>query len=236
MISSLTLPPLTEFTALVEATDPDAPFRLAFLRQAAPVLYASEAGVIGENREVIADKLERWRYQLLNKHSPSLPLHQQLTDVLDMAACRARGRPRPPKNPRSALEAVGGITPAEARAVAALDSGCPLDEIADAARRQTEESGEFRVAIGRSPLHSPLATHNSPLDTHHAPLSRRRMLLYAPLYLSSFCVNHCLYCSFRFPHSLERKHLSAEEASARLPFCGSGGFGTCCWWPGTSRA
>jgi len=38
------------------------------------------------------------------------------------------------------------------------------------------------------------------------------MLLYAPLYLSSHCVNHCVYCGFRAPHSIRRKHLSVDEA------------------------
>jgi 2-iminoacetate synthase len=38
------------------------------------------------------------------------------------------------------------------------------------------------------------------------------MLLYAPLYLSSYCVNHCVYCGFRYPAQIERKQLSAAEA------------------------
>jgi 2-iminoacetate synthase len=41
---------------------------------------------------------------------------------------------------------------------------------------------------------------------------QRRMLLYAPLYVSSQCVNHCTYCGFRFPLDIARKHLSVDQA------------------------
>jgi 2-iminoacetate synthase len=37
------------------------------------------------------------------------------------------------------------------------------------------------------------------------------MLLYAPLYLSSYCINHCVYCGFRYPHDIPRRHLGREE-------------------------
>lgn len=40
----------------------------------------------------------------------------------------------------------------------------------------------------------------------------RRMLLYAPLYLSSHCTNQCVYCGFRRPHRIRRRHLSHPEA------------------------
>jgi 2-iminoacetate synthase len=40
----------------------------------------------------------------------------------------------------------------------------------------------------------------------------RRILLYAPLYLSNYCVNQCTYCGFRHPNPIARKHLSFEEA------------------------
>ena len=48
------------------------------------------------------------------------------------------------------------------------------------------------------------------------------MLLYAPVYLSSFCINECTYCGFRFDQSIERKHLSEDEAIVvfTVPFFG----------------
>ena len=44
------------------------------------------------------------------------------------------------------------------------------------------------------------------------------MLLYAPLYLSNYCINHCLYCGFRYPQTLERQHLSREEVLVQAEF------------------
>ncbi len=228
----MNVPPVAEFEALVEATDPDADFRLKFLRQAVPALYAGAKAVAGEDREAIAHKLERWRYQLLNKNSPHLSANQQrLADVLDVAAGLARGRPLPPKNPRAALAAVGGITPAETRALTALDSARPLDDIAAAARRQTEEhfatdrwASPGRETRRQSDKES--ADTSSPcLPVSLSPcLRRRRMVLYAPLYLSSFCVNHCLYCSFRFPQALERTQLTVDEALGQAALLRKHGF------------
>ncbi len=50
------------------------------------------------------------------------------------------------------------------------------------------------------------------------------MMLYAPLYLSSYCINHCLYCAFRFPHALERKHLGEREVLEQAEILRQRGF------------
>ena len=50
------------------------------------------------------------------------------------------------------------------------------------------------------------------------------MLLYAPLYLSSYCINHCLYCHFRYPHQLQREHLDKNAALAQAEFLERRGF------------
>lgn len=39
----------------------------------------------------------------------------------------------------------------------------------------------------------------------------RSILLYAPCYLSSLCVNHCLYCGFNSTNSIPRRCLTPEE-------------------------
>lgn len=39
----------------------------------------------------------------------------------------------------------------------------------------------------------------------------RNILLYAPLYLSNYCVNHCLYCGFRLENNIRRTKLTLEE-------------------------
>lgn len=44
---------------------------------------------------------------------------------------------------------------------------------------------------------------------------KRRIVLFAPLYVSNLCVNNCLYCGFRRGNALlERKILSSEEVQA----------------------
>ncbi|MHB9155593.1 MAG: 2-iminoacetate synthase ThiH [Endomicrobiales bacterium] len=39
----------------------------------------------------------------------------------------------------------------------------------------------------------------------------RTISLYAPLYVSNFCTNECVYCGFRHSNAVERKKLSLEE-------------------------
>lgn len=196
----VSLPPLADFVSLIEETDPDAAFRLSWFPQAVPALYEN-ASVPGERRENIADRLERWRFQLLNKNAPDLsPRQQRLAEVLDVAASVVRGRPRPPKCPRQALAAQNREV-VEA-AAAAFDPQRPLAEMVSAASELT--LGHFAEAGALAP--------------------QRRMLLYAPLYLSSFCINHCHYCSFRFPQELEREHLSTETALAQAAILRQRGF------------
>ncbi len=43
----------------------------------------------------------------------------------------------------------------------------------------------------------------------------RRIVLFAPLYVSNVCVNNCLYCGFRRNNALlERRILSSQEVWA----------------------
>lgn len=44
----------------------------------------------------------------------------------------------------------------------------------------------------------------------------RKVLLYAPCYLSSFCVNQCEYCGFAFKLDAPRRHLGPDEALAEV--------------------
>jgi 2-iminoacetate synthase len=39
----------------------------------------------------------------------------------------------------------------------------------------------------------------------------RTVLLYAPLYLSNYCVNHCVYCGFSADHNITRNRLTPAE-------------------------
>ncbi|OPY58904.1 MAG: 2-iminoacetate synthase [Pelotomaculum sp. PtaU1.Bin035] len=42
----------------------------------------------------------------------------------------------------------------------------------------------------------------------------RVILLYTPLYLANYCVNHCVYCGFQVRNRLSRKKLSVDEVEA----------------------
>ncbi|MDR1960535.1 MAG: radical SAM protein [Planctomycetaceae bacterium] len=44
-----------------------------------------------------------------------------------------------------------------------------------------------------------------------SPHSYWQMRLFAPIYVSNFCMNQCLYCGFRGPGTIRRSHLSVTE-------------------------
>jgi 2-iminoacetate synthase len=89
---------------------------------------------------------------------------------------------------------------------AALDPTVDLDEIAHRANQLTDRQfGEPDRSNGDAP-------------------TRRRMLLYAPLYVSSHCTNHCTYCGFRQPHTVGRRHLAPEQALGEAEILRDRGF------------
>jgi len=51
----------------------------------------------------------------------------------------------------------------------------------------------------------------------------RVMMLYTPLYLSNFCVNHCVYCGFQVKNRLERKKLTPLEVEREARIIASTG-------------
>ncbi|MHC4762217.1 MAG: radical SAM protein [Planctomycetota bacterium] len=52
----------------------------------------------------------------------------------------------------------------------------------------------------------------------------RTIKLYAPLYLSNYCVNACRYCGFNRENEFERKRLTLEEAVREAEIIASKGF------------
>ncbi len=52
----------------------------------------------------------------------------------------------------------------------------------------------------------------------------RVIQLYAPVYLSNYCVNNCLYCGFSARNRIERRVLSMEEAENEAMILGRRGF------------
>ncbi len=189
----LPLAPLCEWIRLV---DDHAEARIALLRRAAAVL-SGECVVPESDRRELADKLERWRYQHLNVRLGEMAAQDsRLLAALDLAAAEIAGRPaRPPRRTRELLRDESLVTAPMAEASELLDESYPLDDLIEQATALTvERFGD--PGSGRSPG----------LD--------RRMLLYAPLYLSNHCINHCVYCSFRHPQPIERTHLSFDQGKA----------------------
>lgn len=205
--------PLGEFAAMIAATDEHGPYHLRLLDEAARALAGLTEIAIPRRLE-LADKLERWRYQLLG-HRPAArgTANRALAESLDLAANELARRPaRAPRAVRKALDPTagpsmwhrqpGGLDLAEVEASLRRDAG--LDELVRRAAACTV--GQFRGPIApesasASPVHSGLI----PGQPSASPA--RKMLLYAPLYASNFCINHCLYCAFRYPQRLQRQHL-----------------------------
>ncbi len=199
-----TLPPLDALTNWVRTHDDHAAHRLELLAEAEAILRRSLA-VGGERRRVLAGRLQRWRYQRLNEFAGNLPPEERrLSDALDLAANALLDRPpRPARWPRGAVHSPEGGAAAQ-RAVAALDQRLPLDELARQAREITFE-------------HFASASQSGTTRT-------RRMLMYAPLYLSSECVNHCTYCGFSYPLEIPRRHLSLRPVLAEAEILRRRGF------------
>lgn len=187
-------PSLHLFADWVRTTDEHAAHRLPLLEKAVGLL-AGEQDTSAEERLHLAEKLERWRYQHLNEHRGDLPPREQgLIDALDLAANELAGRePRPPRATRAALHDASGHAGSVAEALALLESDTSTEELARRAATLTREHFSLSTADGSR---------------------KRRMLLYAPLYLSNECVNHCLYCGFRHPLPIPRQHLALDEALA----------------------
>lgn len=81
-----------------------------------------------------------------------------------------------------------------------------------------------------------LAALLSPAAENYLPLMAQRssvitsqrfgkvIQLYAPLYLSSFCINRCLYCGFSVDNKIERRMLSLDEAEQEAEILKQRGF------------
>lgn len=181
-------PSLTALAEWIRAHDAHAARRLALLERAQTVLAGERLDEPARRRR-LAHRLERWRYRLLddNRDRPD-PMSVRLADVLDLARARLCGRRCFPRSPRQAVHGCQGDPCVFVEALAALDPSLPLENVTTRARSLTDR--HFRDP----------ATH------------RRRILFYAPLYVSSYCRNECAYCGFRRPRELARRRLDPDEA------------------------
>jgi 2-iminoacetate synthase len=189
-----TQPSLRTFADRIRATDAHAERRLALVNRAERLLEGEETTCETE-RVALADRLERWRCQLLNERRDEWSAEdQRLADALDLAAGRIAGRPaRPPRNARRAVQSASRAEATWEAALAWLEPDADLAELS--ARAADVTAAEF-----------------GPLAPGDSGVGGRRMLLYAPIYLSSYCVNHCVYCGFNYAKGIQRRHLGVEEA------------------------
>jgi len=206
-MATQTRPPLASFADWVRATDPAASQHLPLLERAGELLAGEEDASVDRRRRLAA-KLEAWRCRHLDERFGGLaPEDRRLAAALDLAANElAGGDPRPPRAAHEAIHDTSRDAGPIAEAKAALDPRVNSDEVARRARRLTDE--RFRA----------------PASSDGSASARRRMLLYAPLYLSSHCTNYCTYCGFRHPNRIERRHLSVEEALDETEILRSRGF------------
>lgn len=199
-------PQLESFAAWIHQTDPHASHRLNLLQRARRLLGTSDPAALDE-RIALADGLERWRYQRLNQCAGTLaPEDEALLAALDLSANQLSGRPaRPPRTTRLAIHDATQDWPAMREALACLDSRIPLEDVAQQAAQRTRE----HFLAGQTPQRA----------GGYWP-----MLLYAPIYLSNHCINHCTYCGFRHPNPIGRRHLQPAEVLREARFLGKRGF------------
>jgi len=177
----------------IRSTDDHAEEMLRLIGQVESALN-KPASFAARDRIRLADRLERWRYRRLAQCAGQLaPLDQQLVDALDLAARELAGRPaREPRSARRAVADPSFLSHLTREAAACLDPKADLAAVTERAVALTRE--RFGAGGGRTGK------------------TRWRMLLYAPLYVSNHCVNHCVYCGFRHPLPILRRHLTVAEA------------------------
>jgi 2-iminoacetate synthase len=207
----------------VRDNDPDAEHRLPILDRARQLLASDPCRSLAARR-AHADKIERWRYQVLNHYGSRLSCaYSRVCDALDLLAQDLAGRPvRRPRAPRSVIDPSGSLPIKLAcehpgvdldLAAAFLQPNWPLDDLAERATALTIDifGTGSSFTDGRDP-------------ESLAPGMGRQIRLYAPLYLSNYCINHCLYCFFRYPNALERVQLTKEESLRQAEILRQHGF------------
>ncbi len=100
-------------------------------------------------------------------------------------------------------------TPALVHSALHREDGCSLDELAALLSPAAEEQLPLMAARSRALT---------------AKRFGRITQIFAPLYLSSFCVNRCAYCGFAAGNAIPRRKLSVAEAVAEATILKERGF------------
>jgi 2-iminoacetate synthase len=100
--------------------------------------------------------------------------------------------------------------------------------VTDVERALSEPAGRYSLSRLLA-LVSPAAAgylEEMARQAHELTLRRfgRTIQLYAPLYVSNYCVNKCLYCGFNTSHTFKRTRLTLDEAVADADVIASEGF------------
>lgn len=206
VVSSATVVPLSSFADWLQDTDDHAAHHLSVIDRVSECLDSGMADP--EAACELSAKLERWRYQLLSEHAGRLaPRDAELAVALNATSNVLADRAE--FDTRATHHAIhqSGDEAIAPEAIDAIDPEYPLEPLISRARQTTAANfaGDARTSVGDLP--------------------RWSMLLYAPLYVSSRCVNHCTYCGFRFTEDIERHHLTLEEVEQQVEHLEQHGFG-----------
>ncbi len=192
----------------IHVHDDHATHHLELLNRAVHALENREA-VSLEKRRLLAQKIERYRYQHLNEHGRSMAAEDEtLVGLLDQMAHELAGRSSHLMRFQS-RKFHGNDCNRESieNALGLLEPSVPLPRVVSQATALTQ------VHFAASD-----ALHNSTTSP------RRRMLLYAPLYVSNECINFCSYCGFRYPNKIAREHLNKDQILAQAQILRRRGF------------
>ncbi len=205
IMNSDTLPDLLDFADWLQQHDPHVQYHLRLLEQIEPTVMRGSP----EARQRLATRLERWRYQHVQERSGWFEaMDHAFLDTLGEVTSHLTGVPvRSPRRTAQVLESGSAEPDAVGEALAMLAPEQPLDSVAARARELTQQ--HFAVTASSA----------------GGEVRRRRMLLYAPLYVASHCINFCTYCGFRYPLAIPRRHLSLGEACEEIALLQQRGFG-----------
>lgn len=98
----------------------------------------------------------------------------------------------------------------------------------DVERQLAAPAGKFsleRLAVFVSPVASKYLESMAQI-AHHLTVERfgKTIQLYAPLYLSNYCVNNCLYCGYNASTKAPRTRLTIDEALSEAAIIAAEGF------------
>lgn len=192
----------SELLQYLRGNDDHAEHHITLLQQAETCL--KNPSVDAADRMDVAGRIERWRYQTLNEwRDEPVPGQEQLIDSLDRWTCWLRQIDR--ETPRSLRHHLTSASSDDDTWQAAIDGRMAMPELCEAAQQKTHRL--FSVSVSDQPN-----------------ATKRRMLLYAPLYVSSHCVNHCVYCGFKYDMDIQRTHLDIDDVMVQADILLDNGF------------